>query len=172
MLCIATTFEFFSLRPLLTFLIFGFQLAEEAHALVVIPDKHIVVIMKFIISALSCLQVVLMCIQFKFISAILREEERLDLNLQERGGNESLEAKNESLNLTPGPRYCLNLGFNAATLRILVFFVELLLCLIHPAPYIKKKVAMSVVGRMCIYSVESWVFQTPPTQAPFLFHTI
>ncbi len=107
-----------------------------------------------------------MCIQFKFMSAILLEEERLDLNLQ--GGNESLEAQNESLNLIQGPKYYLNYGFNAATLRILVLIVELLLCLIHPAPYIKKKVVMSVVGRTCVYSVESWVFRTPFLTDPHL----
>jgi hypothetical protein len=136
-------------------------------ALEIIPDKNIVVIMKFCLSALSCLQVVLMCFQFKIISAILREEERLDLNLQERGGNESLETKNVSLDLVQGPRFCLKYGFNAATFRILVFVVELMLCLVHPAPYIKRKVAMSVVGRMCIYSIESWVLQAH-TLAPYL----
>jgi hypothetical protein len=89
------------------------------------------------------------------MSAILREEERLDLNLQ--GGNEILETHNESPNLIQGPKYYLNYGFNAATFRIIFFIVELLLCLIHPAPYVKRKYVMSVVGRICIYSVESWV---------------
>ena len=74
--------------------------------------------------------------QFKIMSAILHEEERLDLNLQDHGGNDNLGTNNESLDLKQGPGFCLICGLNAATLRRLVFVVELLLCSIHPAPYI------------------------------------
>ena len=56
----------------------------------IIPDKHIVVIMKFSLSALTVVQILLMCIQFNVMSSILREEERLDHNLMDPGGNDNL----------------------------------------------------------------------------------
>ena len=130
-------------------------------AIATVPDQRSVMIMKFSISGLTFLQAVLMCIQFRLMSAIFREEEWLDLNLEEQGGSDSPHPNKDALNLTPRPKFAL--GWNAATFRLLKFILELLLCLVHPPPFFKKKIVMLVVGRLCIYSLESWVpFRPPP----------
>jgi hypothetical protein len=121
-----------------------------ADAMDIVPDKRIVLIMKFSLSALTVVQIVLMCIQFNVMSSILREEERLDQNLMDPGSNEQ-HPPLEGISLR------LISGLNQKGFRLIAFAIEVFLCLVHPAPYVKKKYLMLVIGRVSIYSLESWV---------------
>ena len=112
--------------------------------------------MKFSLSALTVVQILLMCIQFNVMSSILREEERLDHNLMDPGGNDNQQPQLEGLSLR------LMFGLNSTGFRVIVFVIELLLCLVHPAPFVKKKYLMMLVGRASIYSLESWVMLLLP----------
>ena len=128
------------------------QIPEDA--LDITPDKPIVKNMKFCLSGFTALQLILMWFQFKIKTAIIREEERLDLNMIERGASDA-----SPLDGT-GPQ--LIFGFDMSSFRQCSFVVELLLCAVHPAPYVKKKFLMMVVGRASIYCLESWVNPLSP----------
>jgi hypothetical protein len=129
------------------------------HALEIHADPKNVTIMKFMISFLTSSQIVLMILQFRIINCILDEESELDKTLLEEttGNVEFNDQTAHSSIFRAGSILHESFGSYSLNLRLSKYFLELALSAVHPPPFVKKKFLMMVVGRACIYNMESWV---------------
>ena len=118
-----------------------------ASELIVTADTKTVIMMKFILTKLTIIQLFTMIAQFKVVTSIMIEQKQLDLNLQETMDSED----------TPVVSLTGSFGYSSSYLLLLKYCVELAVCAVHPLPFIKKKFITTIVGREAIYNVESLV---------------
>jgi hypothetical protein len=107
----------------------------------IVSDTKLVLGIKFSISIFTCIQLALMIKQDVLISKMQNEQIRVDMSY----GTYSFEKKDTYSNL-------------ASTFRtILKYALELVICAIHPIPFLKRKYVMTIVGKLAIYNIESLV---------------
>ena len=116
--------------------------------LAITPDSNSITLMKIVLSALTAIQIVVMYIQFKFLTSIMMEQKHLDVSL--------LDA--EQLDGNEAPVLTLTGSFGSWSYLILLkYFIEFVVCAIHPAAFVKRKFVTTIIGREAIYNVESLV---------------
>jgi hypothetical protein len=129
--------------------------------LVVTPDTKLVTLMKFILSALTAIQLIIMYIQFKILTSIMMEQKHLDISMTALDAAEQLDG-NEAPVLT------LTGSFGSWSYLILLkHFIEIVVCAIHPPAFVKDKFVTKIIGRDAIYNLESLVDAT----SAFLCHS-
>jgi hypothetical protein len=120
--------------------------------LVVTPDTKLVMLMKFILSALTAIQLIIMYIQFKILTSIMMEQKHLDISLLDAA---------EQLDGNEAPVLTLTSSFGSWSYLILLkYFIEIVVCAIHPPAFVKDKFVTKIIGRDAIYNLESLVDAT------------
>ncbi len=116
-------------------------------------DPKIVVILKFILSKLTVIQLVTMFFQFKMLILITIQQKRLDSSILD-----DIEQRYE-LDADSDQMLTLARTFRTSSYYIILmrFCAELTICAIHPPPFFKKRFVTKIIGRDAIYNVESLV---------------
>ncbi len=115
----------------------------------VIPDSKLITLMKFVLSALTAVQLIVMYMQFKLLTSVMVEQKHLDISMLDAA---------EQLDGNEAPVLTLIGSFGSWSYLILLkYFIEFVVCAIHPAAFIKRKFVTTIIGREAIYNVESLV---------------
>ena len=109
-------------------------------------DLKYVITMKFVLSKLTLVQLVLMIAQFRIVTNIMIEQKQLD--------STSIDSMAEA---QPVVTLTGSFGYSSSYLLLLKYTVELAACAVFPMPFIKKKFITTIVGRSAIYNLESLV---------------
>ncbi len=118
-------------------------------------DTNLVVVMKFVLSKLTTIQLITMCFQFKIYILIMLEQKHLDASILDDA--EQREELEEGQMLT----LARTLGYSSFYTILMRFFAELAICAIHPPPFVKKRFVTTIIGREAIYNFESLVCVAP-----------
>ena len=118
--------------------------------LVAKPDSKLVLVIKFILSKLTVIQLIMMRAQFKLMTSIMIEQKQLDVNMLAMDPDK-YDQPPQVLTLTG------SLGYSSSSFLLFKFCLEFAICAIHPPPFVKKRFVTTIIGRDAIYNIDSLV---------------
>ncbi len=124
--------------------------------LVTVSDSRLVLLIKFVLTKLTVIQLIMMRAQFKLITSIMIEQKQLDVNM--------LDMDLDKGEQPPVPTLAGSLGYSSSYIVLFKFCLEFALCAVHPPPFVKKRYVTTIIGRDAVYNLDSLV--TLPTLPP------